>query len=76
MHSQFRARPFVVGVLGLRTGQGVPCDCWYCCFYDVDLVWSPEGSYVVYLLLRCLFLFRRVCILDVHLMRLRCSAAL
>ena len=33
---QTRGRPLVVGVLGLRTEQGMPCECWYCCLYAVD----------------------------------------
>ena len=52
MHSHFRARSFVVGVLGLRTERGIPYECLYCCLYVVELVCSPQGSYVAYLVLR------------------------
>ena len=49
IHSQFRARTFVVGELGLRTEHGMPFDCWCCYFYVVEFVQSSEGSCVLFL---------------------------
>ena len=43
MHSHFRARPFVVGVLDLRSERGMPCECWY--FLLPHLVWIPHAHH-------------------------------